>query len=256
MTEKIDNWLIAPVSQCVLYLTDEIMYSGLVRRGLVAMSGMLPFFVLANERLENAGIDTAPLKKLASDYLSWEHTAKEHIDSDFSTVYRHSLIGLWCVVETAIEDSVLLILEKSPMAEELLSKAGYKAKQTSLKELSREQLHSVYSGLEKQSRNRGGVAEAWLDLLAALDVKFSLSDEVISTLAEANEVRNCILHRGGEIDARAASKAPGLVSMIGSRVEVGEKRYLRYYNAIGQFATAMIGGVTSSCHCTWKSADR
>lgn len=249
MTEQIDNWLLGPVTQCVLYLSEEVVYSGLVRRGLTTMTGMVPFFALANGQLEKAEVDTAPLKRMAQEYLSWESKAKEHIDTDFSTVHRHSLVGLWCVVETAVEDSVILILERSPLAEELLRNAGYKPKPSPIQGLEKEKLNRVYAGLEKQARDRGNIAEAWLDLLDALDVKFDLSQEEIAAIAEANEVRNCILHRGGEIDERAASKAPGLRPHIGQKIEVGEKQYLSYYSALGAFAANMIGGVTKSCHC-------
>lgn len=254
MTEKIDNWLLGPVSQCVLYLSEEAVYSGLVRRGLTTMTGMVPFFALANGQFEKARIDTAPLKRMAQEYLSWESEAKKHIDTDFSTVHRHSLIGLWCIVETTVENSVILILEKSPQAEELLNSAGYKVKPSPIRGLENEKLHRVYSGLEKQARNRGNVAEAWLDLLGALDVKFALGKDHIAAISEANEMRNCILHRGGEIDQRAASNAPGLTPFIGQKVELGEKQYLRYYSALGAFATSMISGVTKSCHCKWRSA--
>jgi hypothetical protein len=249
MNDQIDNWLLSPVCQCVTYLSEEMVYSSLVRRGLKTMTGMTPFFTLANERFHKAGIDTVHLKALARDYCSWESKIQEHVDNDFSTVHRHSLVGLWCVVETTVEDSVLLILEKSHIAEKLLDKAGYRVKPSLLKSLNSRELHQVYSSLERQARDRGNIAEAWLDLLAALDVKFTLETATIDTIVEANEVRNCILHRGGIIDERAAAKAPGLQQHVGQRLEISEKRYVGYYNALGTFATAMIEGVTSSCHC-------
>jgi hypothetical protein len=118
--------------------------------------------------------------------------------------------------------------------------------------LNEEQLRQMYVSLEKQARQRGNITEAWLDLLGALDVKFSVSAQNIGAIAEANEVRNCILHRRGEIDDRAASKAPGLKAFVGQRMDVDEKQYLGYYVAFGAFATAMIKGVTDSCHCKWR----
>jgi hypothetical protein len=132
MTEQIDNWLLGPVTQCVLYLGDEVVYSGLLRRGLTTMTGMLPFFALADSQLEKAGMDTTPLKRMAREYLSSEDKAKEQVGNGFSTVHRHSLVGLWCVIETAVEDSVVLILEKSPQAQDLLRNSGYKVKPSPL----------------------------------------------------------------------------------------------------------------------------
>lgn len=255
MTKQIDNWLLGPVTQCVLYLGEEVVYSGLLRRGLTTMTGMLPFFTLADGHLKKTGIDTEPLKRVAREYLSWEDKAKEHIGNGFATMHRHSLVGLWCAVETAVEDSILLILEKSPQAEDLLRNAGYKVKPSPLASLNEEQLRQVFSSLERQARDRGNITEAWLNLLAALDVKFSLSAQNINTIAEANEVRNCILHRGGEIDERAVSKAPGLKAIVGQRIELNEQQYLGYYDALGAFTTAMIQGVTTSCHCKWHKRD-
>lgn len=197
MTEQIDNWLIGPLTQCVLYLSDEMVYSGLVRRGLSTMTGMIPYFALANNEFVKMGIDTAPLRTLAREYLSWEDKAKEHIDNGFSTVHSHSLIGLWCVVETTVEDSVLLILKRSPVAEKLLVESGYRVRPSPLRGLEEGSLQKVYSSLEKQARDRGNIGEAWIHLLSALDVKFGVDEESIELIAEANEIRNCILHRGG-----------------------------------------------------------
>lgn len=254
MEEPIDNWLLDPMLQCVLYLGEEVVYAGLLERGITIMTGMVPYFALANIQFEKAGIDTTPLKRMTQECRSLESRAKEYRDADFSTVHRHSLIGLWSFVETAVEDSIILILERSPQAEELLRNAGYKPKPSLNQRMKKEKLNRVYASLEKQARDRGNIAEAWIDLLGSLDVKFLLSKDKIAAIAEANEVRNCILHRGGVIDERAASKAPGLAPHIGQKIKVGKKQYLSYYDAFGAFATNMLDGVTKSCHCKWRSS--
>lgn len=252
MNEEINNWLLAPVTDCVLYLTEEVTYSGLLRRGLISMTGMRPFFTLAHLNLEAAGVETINLRKMIDEYLNWENTAKEHVENDFSIVHRHSLVGLWCVMENMIEDSLILILEKYPDAEEKLLKAGYIPKPSNLQKLNYYQLQRVYSGLERQARDHGNIAEAWVHLLGVMDVNINLPKEITDTIAEINEVRNCILHRRGKIDEKAALKAPALKSFVNQEISIGEQHYLTYYNAMGKFVVSMIEAVTKSLHCKWK----
>lgn len=251
----IDNWLLGPIGQCVKYLADEIAYAGLVRRGLTTMTGMQPFFDLAQKQLAKVGVDTKALNAMAQEYQQWELTASEHVSDGFSTVHRHSLVGLWCVVETAIEDSVLLILEKSPVAEDLLVKAGYRIKPSPVSLLKPYQLRRLYSALEHQAREGRSVAEAWVHLLSALDVVINLDPASIEALAEANELRNCILHRGGVLDDRAAENAPKLKPLVGQKIEIDEQQYVSYYDALGAFSTAMLGAVVASSYMEWKKTD-
>lgn len=251
----IDNWLLGPIGQCVKYLSDEMVYAGLVRRGLTTMTGMQSFLDLVQKQSVKFGVDTKALNVMTQEYRQWESTASEHVLDGFSTVHRHSLVGLWCVVETTVEDSVLLILERSPVAEELLVKAGYRIKPSPISTLKPYQFRRLYSALEHQAREDRSVAEAWVHLLSALDVVINLDPASIEALDEANELRNCILHRGGVIDDRAAEKAPQLKSLVGQKIEIDEQQYVRYYDALGVFSTAMIGAVVASSHMEWKKTD-
>ena len=250
----IDNWLIGPIGQCVSYLADEAVYAGIVRRGLITMTGMQPYFLLAANQLEENGRDIQPLRAMAKDYQQWETTASKHVSDGFSTVHCHSLVGLWCVVETAIEDSVLLILEKSPSAEALLVNAGYRIKQSPIPSLQPYQVRRIYSTLENQSRENRGVGEAWVHLMSALGIDIAIDQPSLDAIGEANELRNCILHRGGVIDDRPAQKAPQLKIYLGQKIKISEQMYSNYYQALGAFSTAMLTAVLASAYMRWKKA--
>lgn len=251
----IDNWLIGPIGQCVSYLADEAVYAGIVRRGLITMTGMQPYFLLAAKQLDENGSDIQQLRAMAKDYQQWEATASKHVADGFSTVHSHSLVGLWCVVETTIEDSVLLILNKSRCAEALLVNAGYRIMKSPISSLQPYQVRRIYSALEYQSRDNRRVGEAWVHLMSALGVTIHIDPDSLEAIGEANELRNCILHRGGVIDDRSAQKAPQLKPYLGQKIEISEQMYFKYYRALSAFSTAMLTAVLASAYMKWKNVD-
>ena len=170
-------------------------------------------------------------------------------------VHRHSLVGLWCVIETTVEDTVLLILEHTSDVKSMIANARLKVKGFPINSTDVSGFHKVYSSLERQTRAGRTVAEGYQALLGVFGLSISLSQKNIETLAEINEVRNCILHRGGVIDARSAIASPSLTTLVGCQIHIDRKKYQSYYNAIAAFAQALLEAVTSSSYIKVSKSD-
>ena len=66
-----------------------------------------------------------------------------------------------------------------------------------------------------------------------------LVSAISSDVDEAYEVRNAIVHHGGKVDQRLASRIPSLASAVGSTIVLDSQIFQRYRNAISKFAWQM-----------------
>jgi hypothetical protein len=106
-----------------------------------------------------------------------------------------------------------------------------------------------YRRAEQRSRADGvDVALAASRVLSAFGIQAGVDDERRQVLAEANAVRNVLVHRGGVIDQRAVEEAPSLAPMLGSEIRIGRDELLRYYKAIGAYAQALLEGAVNSSY--------
>jgi hypothetical protein len=65
---------------------------------------------------------------------------------------------------------------------------------------------------------------------------------------ELNYVRNCVLHRGGVVDARVVAEAPNSGLAVGDVIRIVQEDYLRYFRAVGSFAQELLKGAIASRH--------
>jgi hypothetical protein len=166
---------------------------------------------------------------------------------DCSIVNRHGLIGMWGAVEVAIEDTVVLILTKEESALSVVAGAGVKTAKFQPGPVSEEDARYLFARLEKQPRGELKVGEFYIHLLGLFGLRFRCGRHTLSKLEEINSVRNCILHRGGIIDNRAA-KVGALRPFLGKQIPITRDRYLEYYDAIGDFLSEMMDGIGRSSY--------
>ena len=81
-----------------------------------------------------------------------------------------------------------------------------------------------------------------------MDVTVTVDSSTYDDLAEANAVRNSIVHRGGVIDARAVAEAPRLAPREGTAISVNREELLRYHKAMSDYALALLNGVSHSSY--------
>lgn len=244
------NWIIGPVTRAVTYVVDETKLAGTIHRSMVVLEGNETFLRVARERLEAAGAreGVQGIDKLLAEAPMLSRWAAEFRKNDFSLVNSHSLIGMWGAVEVAVEDTVILILSKDPAALGVVASAGVKTTNFGPGPVSEEDGKRLYSRLERQLRENLKVGEAYQKMLGLFGVTFSCSNHVLSKLEEINSVRNCLLHRGGIIDDKAAQSVGALRPLLGKQIPITSARYQDYYAAVSAFLQAMLNGVLGSSY--------
>lgn len=240
------NWVIGPAGQCVKLIAEETKVASLLHRAIIALSNQGPLLDLVRKQFISENQTVNNINKLISEQKVLGPWAKQLLDEDFDPINKHGIIGLWVAVEVAVEDTAVLILIKDQTAIELLRGAGIKVPNTSSKPLSESEARRVYSRLERYSRKGKSVAEGYCHLMSVLGISINLPKEAFQTIAELNYVRNCLLHRAGVADERANIEAPTLGLKVGEEIKIPSNRYGYYFEAVGQFAQALLHGVVHS----------
>lgn len=245
------NWVIDPVTRAIGYVLEETKIAGTLHRSLAVLEGHEIFLRLAREKFVEAETkEGLPyIDQLIAQAPGLSKEAAELRQNDYSVVNSHSLIGMWGAVEIAVEDTVVLVLSKETSALGVVANAGVKIAKFEPGPVSEDDARILFSRLERKLREslKGKVGEFYVQLLGLFGVKFSCSRHTLSKLDEINCVRNCILHRGGIIDDRAA-QIDGLRPFLGTQFPTTQARYLEYYDAIGDFLKEMLNAVLASSY--------
>lgn len=249
----VPNWIITPVGRAVSFVAEEIKLAGVLHRGLIVLEGHEPLLRAARERFEIAGAHRSlpSVDQLLAEAPLLSQWAAELRKEDYATVNSHSLISLWSTVEVAVEDTVVLILSKDPAAIDVASAAGIKATGFGVGPLSEEEARRFFTNrVQRKIGENLRVGEFYVKLLGLFGLTFSLSNHVLSKLEEANCVRNCIVHRGGIIDSKAAQSVAALRPFLGKKISITKQRYLEYYDAIGKLLGAIMDAAIASKYIT------
>lgn len=243
------NWIIGPVTRAVMYIAEETKIAGTLQRSLAVLESHETFLQLARQQFVQVGAEEglSAIDKLLAEAPGLSKEATELRQNDYSVVNSHSLIGMWGAVEVAVEDTVVLVLSKEASGLSAAANAGIKTAAFEPGPVSEEDARRLYSRLERQPRGNLRVGEFYVQLLDRFGIKFNCSRHTLSKLEEINEVRNCILHRGGIIDGRAA-QIGALRPYLGKPLPITKARYLEYYEAIGDFVKEMMNGVLASSY--------
>jgi hypothetical protein len=244
------NWIIGPVGQAIGFVAEETKITGTLHRGLIVLKGQEVFLRLARERFQAAGAADAlaGVDQLLASAPILSQWATELQQGDFSMINKHSLIAIWGAVEVAVEDTVVLVLSKEPTALAKVSSTGIDTSKFAPGPVSEDDARRLFARLERKLRENLKVGDAYIKLLGLFDISFSCSGHTLSKLEEINSVRNCLLHRGGIIDDRAAQSVGALRPFLGQQIPITQARYLEYYDAVGTFLSAMMNGVIASPH--------
>lgn len=120
LDSNVFNWIISPIGDCVKYVGDEVVNTAVLQRSIINISNMVPLLLIARQKFLENGKDDTGIRHLIAENEFLADKAKEFIESDFDPINSHGLIGLWCAVETAVEDTVVLILMNDDKAQSVL----------------------------------------------------------------------------------------------------------------------------------------
>ncbi|MDO3388117.1 hypothetical protein QWI17_19890 [Gilvimarinus sp. SDUM040013] len=242
------NWIIGPAARAIAFVAEESIVAGTLNRSIIFLEGSEPLLRAARETLETHGADEAVrgIDRLLSEAPTLSKNTAKLKENDFGIVNSHSFIGVWGALEVAIEDTVTLVLEKDKNALGLVAQAGIKTNTFEQGPLSEEDAGRLYRRIESQLRRSLKAGEFYVKVLEIFGIDIACRSSVLSKLQEANSVRNCLLHRGGVIDDRAAESSCALRRLKGQKIHITQSRYLDYYSAVSSFLKEMLAAVIAS----------
>ena len=240
------NWVIGPASQCVLLVGEETKIASLLQRAVITLANSGSLLELARQQISRAKMPETAIKRLLMEQEGLTSWAKELMSDDFHAINVHGVIGLWVAVEVAVEDTAVLILMKEPSAVDLIAGTGVRLPNVDGHVPSEADARRIYDRLERHSRQGRLVIEGYQYLLQTLRVSVVVPNTVALVLSELNYIRNCLLHRAGIVDQRVTIEAPDLDARPGEQVKLSSTRYLHYFDAVSQFALALLKGTIES----------
>lgn len=246
--KRSDAWpsnVLTPCFDLVHNLADQVRMSGMTKRAIIifensgVMIQALKFYT-GRDGYPEAKTIFEELLAGAPDNAAW---AGDQRAADFAILHSHSLVAMWSYLESAIEEVGVRVVVGDVDAVRSIGMLGVVAPkgmgQPPTEEHARKLLRKAEDTL-KDSSWAGRVVALW----SAMGLDLAIDRAQQAMLDEVNELRNCLLHRAGVVDARAVEKAPGLAPALGKAFSVSEMYHLRAYGAFSRAAVAMTTSVT------------
>lgn len=176
---------------------------------------------------------------------------------DYHELYTHAFVSMWSAFETGTENMVATYLRND-----------LRAAQTVLAKLSktRQAKHPLASwpwtqeaclgisatleGIAKAETANGGIDlfGRLKTMLGWLDVHIEDNPNTSAALAEANRVRNIILHRYGEVAESDVAAIPSLSPWVQQVMPMDRDRFGLYRSAVSETIMAAMKAVSTSRH--------
>ena len=192
--------------------------------------------------------DPKRIEKITSDFIQRiMENASETERGEFSLLCQNTLVALCGGLENLVKDFVAAAFLFEP---ELMRKLEDRSIRFSVSSVifgtDDERSRLLVDELYREEGARHGQFLRFFRLLDYIDsgmLKGHWDKKQVSAISndinEAYEVRNAIVHHGGKIDQRLASRIPSLASAVGSPIVFDSQRLQRYRHAIKQFAWQM-----------------
>jgi len=246
------NWILEPLFAAIEYVAEETKVSGLLKRSLVHIEMGRPLLLFASKQLAEISEPStmAALSRLLTEAPIQEEWAMELRSTDYAALNAHSLVSIWGVLESCLENLVVLILTNDSGVLQKLASAGVKVDPSKVSHLlCEEEARTFYQKIENHARVKGNVVLTYEAVLALFGLSAACPQHTDSLL-EANALRNCIMHRGGIIDKKAISQAPQLNQWLGKKYNLSSDSYLKYHDAVGAWLTSLLGSIIESKYVT------
>lgn len=167
--------------------------------------------------------------------------AKETAD-DLPILHSAASVLIWGALEAAFRDFLIRWLVSHPSARVLPEFSNVRVRITEYESLEGEDRMRYLVGMlerELAATLKPG-AGRFECLLKPFGIQPQISDEQRRDLSELAAVRNVIVHQAGIADERLVKLCPWLQIKVGDPVVIGRETFLRYMNATGSFAAALV----------------
>ena len=244
---KLDVGIMGPITECALFIGDEIMIAGVITRSLMSMNGITTLLNLAKKELKrHSKIKEIPkMDHLISMAQSIEKEAIKLQRDDFNIVNIHCVIAIWGALEACVENIITLVLMNDPEAINRLRQFGAKVKPITGTP-TEEDCFKIYKNLEKDFRKNRSVAETYVEMLRIFGINVYCDDAMAIKMAEINEIRNALLHRAGIINQRSIANASALEPYLNRKIDIGIAVCGEYQKVVLNFCRNILNGIAAS----------
>jgi hypothetical protein len=155
-----------------------------------------------------------------------------------------SLVGQWSIVEAAVEDLGVRVLANDPAAVEKVQVLKVKLPKHETPDTD-EYWRAVWKRLERQVGS-ARVVPTHTALLAVFNIPLTYPENYKALIEEINQTRNCILHRNGVIDKKAAEVAPRLAQYLNRTIPFSDPIFGVTATMLADYTMALLWAVAHS----------
>jgi hypothetical protein len=198
------------------------------------------------ERTKGAHPYRAQLLAGAKELTDWVRKMEAE---NYHELYVNSFIGMWSSFEAGLENVVADFLANDrAVASRAFEGLKRPPMQMGSWPWNKEQCLAAAQHLERAA-NRSTDAEWWdvfariQRLFGSIGVEVTIEEGSRKDLAEANAVRNVLLHRYGNVGDKESDAFPSLAQWRGRVVPFNRERFYRYYNSVASVVTSLLSSV-------------
>jgi len=239
-----EGWLLGPADRLVRLSVENMKLGITLQSAVIAVAKQGVLIQTARQYVIEDGGPGEPFDAMLERQQLLGPWAQEVVDADFHPLHVNTLVAIWAEVEVAIEDTIVLLLLRSRETLELVEAAGHDLRAKLTTSPTEKTARRAFKRFENQVREVLDAGPALVEMLNRSGLRVKVSEEVQETLTEINEVRNCILHRGGVADERFAESAPNLGLQPGEPVRLTTERMMHYLGATKELAVGLVQSVT------------
>lgn len=175
-------------------------------------------------------------------------------DGGYHELFTLSFVGMWAAFEAGIEDTAATFIKNSQVVATLAASRFPPNRYPIVKwPFTADLCLEIAQKLEqkaKQSTLDGGfdLYARYRTLFAWLEIDLAVVPDIDFALAEANLVRNIVVHRYGKISEGDVKLLPTLAIWQGHVMPIDRAAFSKYYNAISKVISALMTGISKSRH--------
>ena len=228
--------VLGPFGECISFVGDELAIAGCTKRALTTLEYMPKVLAHLVQLLEQNGADTSTIRQLI--WESPDSWAVSERQTGYLKIHQHSFLAMWGAIEAAIEKQFVLLLCNEADAYDGIRQFLGKSVPRPAAVADENTARSLFQVAKHKLNGSYRFAESSRIMFKLIGTPLSLDAKYDEVLNEAKEVRNCIAHRGGQIDAKAVARVPSLAGFLGQRFQVTAVIFDSYNKAIEAFMLA------------------
>jgi len=245
MSARLKRWAASPFQNVIEHLRDSTAFAETVSFGIANM-GRLALAEELFQELDKLCDPTAPPNQESQDRLEdlrrRSQAAREQLDNGLPLLHSQLSIGIWSVVEAAMDDFIVAWLCNVP--ESLLRDEFGRVRFTinEFEQLDREsRMQVVVEEFKRTIRSDSKLGvERFEALLKPIGLSGSVDENDRRDIFELSQMRNAILHRGSRADKKLKAACPWISAQPGEKIVLLREDSDRYVRAVTNYLKAVI----------------